>query len=128
MKAVGFLKSLPIEHEESLFDADLPDPQPLETDLLVEVEAVSVNPADAKRRVRTAIDKPHATPFVLGYDAVGIVKAVGDAAHGFAPGERVWYAGDANRPGSYAALQCVDHRIASKAPASASPEDRKSVV
>ncbi len=122
MKSVGFLKSLPIEHDESLLDVDLPDPQPLKTDLLVEVEAVSVNPADAKRRVRTAAEKPHETPFILGYDAVGIVQAVGEAVQGFAPGERVWYAGDANRPGSYAALQCVDYRIAARAPTSVSPE------
>ena len=122
MKAVGFVKSRPIEHDESLFDVDLPDPRPLDNDLLVEIEAVSVNPADAKRRVRTAVDKPHETPFVLGYDAVGIVRATGGAVRDFAPGERVWYAGDASRPGSYATLQCVDHRIASPAPASVSPE------
>ncbi len=122
MKAVGFLKSLPIEHGESLFDVDLPEPRPLESDLLVRVEAISVNPADAKRRVRTAIDQPHETPFILGYDAVGIVETAGAAVRGFAPGDRIWYAGDANRPGSYAALQCVDHRIASLAPTSVSPE------
>lgn len=122
MKAVGFLRSLPIDQEESLFDVDLPEPQPLGNDLLVAIKAVSVNPADAKRRVRTAVDKPHEAPFVLGYDAVGIVKAVGGAVQGFTPGDRVWYAGDANRAGSYAALQCVDHRIASLAPTSVSPE------
>ena len=122
MKAVGFLNSLPIEHEESLFDVELPEPQPRARDLVVEIEAISVNPADSKRRLRTAVENSHEAPFILGYDAVGIVQAVGDAARGFAVGDRVWYAGDPNRPGSYAARQCVDHRIAARAPRSVAAE------
>ncbi|NIZ59795.1 zinc-binding alcohol dehydrogenase family protein [Sedimentitalea sp. CY04] len=122
MRAVGFLNSLPIEEAESLFDVELPDPKPEVNDLLVEIEAVSVNPADAKRRIRTAVDTPHETPFILGYDAVGIVVECGANVTGFKPGDRVWYAGDANRPGSYASLQCVDHRIAAHAPKNVSPE------
>ncbi len=122
MKAVGFLKSLPITEADSLFDVEVPEPAPLANDLLVRIEAISVNPADAKRRIRTAVDTPHEAPFILGYDAVGIVEAAGDAVSGFEPGDRVWYAGDANRPGSYAELQCVDHRIAARAPTTAAPE------
>jgi NADPH2:quinone reductase len=127
MKAVGFLKSLPIDEADSLFDVDLMDPAPLENDLLVEIEAVSINPADAKRRLRTAVEKPHEEPFLVGYDAVGIVQATGNAVSGFSVGDRVWYAGDANRPGSYASLQCVDYRIASIAPKSVAPEQAASL-
>jgi zinc-binding alcohol dehydrogenase family protein len=127
MKAVGFLKSLPIDEVDSLFDVDLPDPAPLENDLLVEIEAVSINPADAKRRLRTAVETPHKEPFIVGYDAVGIVQATGSAVAGFSVGDRVWYAGDANRPGSYASLQCVDHRVASIAPKSVAPEQAASL-
>ena len=122
MKAVGFFESLPIAGEGSLLDVELPDPTPDGHDLLVEIEAISVNPADAKRRVRTAAETPHATPFILGYDAVGTVREIGAEVSGFAAGDRVWYAGDANRPGSYAAFQCVDSRIASLAPSSAAPQ------
>jgi len=122
MKAVGFLNSLPITEEQSLFDADVPEPVPLASDLLVDIEAISINPADAKRRIRTAPETPHAEPFILGYDAVGIVRATGAAVTGFNTGDRVWYAGDANRPGSYAEAQCVDHRIASIAPTNVAPE------
>ncbi|MEP1209840.1 MAG: zinc-binding alcohol dehydrogenase family protein [Rhizobiaceae bacterium] len=122
MKAVGFLNSLPISHADSLFEAELPDPKPLPDDLLVRIEAISVNPADAKRRIRTAVDQAHEEPFILGYDAVGIVEEMGESVSGFNLGDRVWYAGDANRPGSYASLQCVDHRIASLAPKSVTPE------
>ena len=122
MKAVGFYKSLAITDADSLLDVLLDDPEPGEKDLLVSVEAVSVNPADAKRRVRTAAEKPHKTPFLLGYDAVGIVRSCGRAVTGFEPGDRVWYAGDAKRPGSYGEMQCVDHRIVSRAPKGTSPE------
>ena len=122
MRAVGFLNSLPIDEAESLFDVDLPAPKPEVNDLLVKIEAISVNPADAKRRIRTAVDAPHEAPFILGYDAVGIVVECGANVTGFKPGDRVWYAGDANRPGSYASLQCVDHRIAAHAPKNVSPE------
>lgn len=120
MKAVGFLRSLPIDEADSLMDVDLPEPVLLPNDLLVEIEAVSVNPADAKRRIRTAAEQDHAEPFILGYDAVGVVRDLGAEVTGFSKGDRVWYAGDANRPGSYAALQAVDHRIASVAPSSVS--------
>ena len=102
MKAVGFYHSLPIEHPESLLDVVLPDPIPGPNDLLVEVRAISVNPADAKRRLGTAVDRPHKTPFILGYDAVGIVQELGAEVSGFKLGDRVWYAGDVDRPGSYA--------------------------
>ena len=127
MKAVGFLKSLPITQADSLFEAELPDPAPLTNDLLVRIEAISINPADAKRRFRTAADKPHEEPFILGYDAVGIVQATGDGVSGFKVGDRVWYAGDADRPGSYASMQCVDHRIASLAPTTVAPENASSL-
>ena len=121
MKAVGFYQSLPIENPESLLDLDLPDPQPGVADLLVRIEAISINPADAKRRIRTAVDTPHVDPLILGYDAVGVVEAIGSDVSGLNTGDRVWYAGDATRPGSYAELQAVDHRIAAKAPQSVSP-------
>lgn len=127
MKAVGFKNSLPIEEAESLIELDLPDPSPLDNDLMVEIEAISVNPADAKRRIRTAVDGPLDTPMILGYDAVGIVSAIGSAVEGFSVGDRVWYAGDANRPGSNASKQCVDHRISSLAPTSVSPEQAASL-
>ncbi|NKB54666.1 MAG: zinc-binding alcohol dehydrogenase family protein [Rhizobiaceae bacterium] len=127
MKAVGFLNSLPISHADSLFEVELPDPTPLANDLLIRIEAISINPADAKRRIRTAVEQPHEEPFILGYDAVGIVEKMGDAVSGFNTGDRVWYAGDADRAGSYASHQCVDHRIASLAPNSVSPESAASL-
>jgi zinc-binding alcohol dehydrogenase family protein len=118
MKAVGYLQSLPVDHPESLVDLTLPVPQPGPRDLLVRVSAVSVNPVDTKVRKNRAPQPQQ--PEVLGWDAVGTVEALGANVEGFAVGDRVWYAGAINRPGSNAELQLVDHRIAALAPKSLS--------
>lgn len=116
MRATIYNQSLPIDAPEALVDLELPDPAPGAKDLLVRVEAVSVNPVDVKIRAGVPPDGPR----VLGWDAVGVVEGLGDEVRGFAVGDRVWYAGDLNRPGSNAELQAVDARIASRAPTSLS--------
>lgn len=114
MKAVATLQPLPIDHPDALVDLSLPDPQPTGRDLRVRVAAVSVNPVDTK--VRRAARADGILPKVLGWDAVGVVDAVGDAVTLFKPGDRVWYAGDITRPGSNAELQLVDERLVGRAP------------
>ncbi|HEX7689110.1 MAG TPA: zinc-binding alcohol dehydrogenase family protein [Burkholderiaceae bacterium] len=116
MKAVGYHHNLPIDDPRALEDLELPAPQPGPRDLLVRVKAVSVNPVDTKVRRNTA--PPAGQAKVLGWDAVGIVEAVGPQAQGFAVGDRVWYAGSITRPGANSELHAVDARIVSKAPAS----------
>ncbi|MCG2584422.1 zinc-binding alcohol dehydrogenase family protein [Massilia sp. TS11] len=103
-----------------LRDLDLPVPTPGPYDLLVAVKAVSVNPVD--NRARRPRPNPPATPRVLGWDAAGVVTAVGAAVRGFRPGERVFYAGDITRPGSFAEYQLVDARLAGHMGARASFE------
>ncbi|RZI83094.1 MAG: zinc-binding alcohol dehydrogenase family protein [Rubrivivax sp.] len=119
MKAVGYFQSRSIDHPESLIDLTVPAPRPGERDLLVAVQAVSVNPVDTKVRASRAAAGDGA-PVVLGWDAVGTVLEVGSAVEGFAPGDRVWYAGDITRQGSNAQQQVVDARIVSRAPSSLS--------
>ncbi|SHI62358.1 zinc-binding alcohol dehydrogenase family protein [Roseomonas rosea] len=116
MRAIGYARSLPITEAEALVDIDLPAPEPRGRDLLVEVRAVSVNPVDTKVRMRAA---PEAGQHkVLGWDAAGIVKAVGPEARRFRPGDAVFYAGDLTRPGTDAELHLVDERIVGAKPAS----------
>jgi zinc-binding alcohol dehydrogenase family protein len=81
-------------------------------DLLVRVRAVSVNPVDTKvlGRLRDGQTKQ------LGYDAAGVVEAVGERASGFSVGDEVYYAGDISRPGSNAELHAVDSRIVAQKP------------
>lgn len=117
MKAIGFDRSLPIQESNSLFVFDASYPEAMPHDLIVKVSAVSVNPVDAKVRVRAAPDISLDTPRVLGYDAVGTVVKLGTAVTGFEVGDRVYYAGEINRPGSNATYQAVDSRLVAIAPA-----------
>jgi zinc-binding alcohol dehydrogenase family protein len=116
MKAIGYQNNLPATEAEALVDITLPDPAATGHDLLVEVRAVSVNPVDTKVRKSA---KPEAGQWkVLGWDATGIVKAVGPDVTLFKPGDRVWYAGSIARAGSNSELQLVDERIVGRMPAS----------
>jgi NADPH2:quinone reductase len=95
----------------SLVDLELPKPSPSGRDLLVKVEAVSVNPVDTKRR---AVERKD--PGVLGWDAAGTVAGVGKEASLFKEGDAVYYAGDVGRPGSNSEYQLVDERIVGRKP------------
>jgi zinc-binding alcohol dehydrogenase family protein len=118
MKAIGYSSERISTDVDCLLDITLPDPSPLEHDLLVAVEAVSVNPVDTKVRCR---EQPTPGAWrVLGWDAVGTVVSCGSAVQGFAHGDRVWYAGALQRPGCNSSLHCVDHRLAAHAPQSLS--------
>lgn len=117
MKAVVYTHARPVEAEDALIDADLPEPVPHRHDLLVEVKAIAVNPVDAKLRRHA---DPVGEPRVLGFDAAGIVRAIGPEVRHFGVGDAVWFAGSINRPGSYAELTLVDERIAARKPASLS--------
>ncbi|MEM8654236.1 MAG: zinc-binding alcohol dehydrogenase family protein [Pseudomonadota bacterium] len=121
MRAIGFAKNLPIDESEALVAIDLPDPVAKDRELLVEIQAVSVNPADAKlRQILPPLDDGH---HVLGFDAVGRVMSTGHGVAEFKPGDVVWYAGVLGRQGSNAERQIVDERIVSKAPTNLSAED-----
>jgi NADPH:quinone reductase-like Zn-dependent oxidoreductase len=78
MRAVGYKTAGPIDHPTSLHDIELPNPEAKGRDLLVEIRAVSVNPVDTKVRKRAGADDGGWK--VLGYDAAGVVAAVGPEA------------------------------------------------
>jgi NADPH2:quinone reductase len=92
-------------------EIDLPKPSPEGHDLLVKVEAVSVNPVDYKQRKAGS-----PTPRVLGWDAAGTVEAVGKEVTLFKPGDAVYYAGDVTRPGCDSEYHLVDERIVGRQP------------
>ncbi len=118
MKAIGYIKSLPITDPESLTDIELPQPIASGHDLLVKINAIAVNPVDYKIRQRMSpTDGNHK---VIGWDAVGEVVATGDQATQFKPGDLVFYAGDLNRQGSNAEFQLVDERLVGAKPKSLS--------
>jgi NADPH:quinone reductase len=118
MKIVSFHKSLPISEPDSLLDLTAETPKPASRDLLVEVRAVSVNPVDAKIRSGGGPGRPAGQLQILGWDAAGVVAAVGSGVKLFKPGDEVYYAGAVDRPGSYAQFQCVDERLVGCKPGS----------
>ncbi|MEO3745352.1 zinc-binding alcohol dehydrogenase family protein [Plantactinospora sp. B5E13] len=118
MPAVGYRRSLPVNDPESLVDTELPVPVPGPHDLLVRVEAVSVNPVDTKVRANVAPAGDEIK--VLGYDAAGVVVAVGSEVTRFRVGDEVYYAGSIGRPGSNSRFHAVDEHVVGHKPTSLS--------
>ncbi len=116
MKAIGLRHYLPVTDEASLIDLELPKPQAQGRDLLVSVRAVSVNPVDVK--VRAPKDGVEEPARILGWDAAGVVEAVGPDVTLFSPGDEVFYAGSITRPGTNSEFHLVDERIVGRKPAS----------
>ena len=122
MKVVGIERYLSVDDPQCFVDTELPKPEPSGHDMLVNVKAVSVNPVDTKIRSGRgqAEDKVENPVRVLGWDASGVVEAVGPDVSLFKPGDEVYYAGDITRSGSYSQFQLVDERIVGSKPTSLS--------
>lgn len=116
MKAIAYQKPHPVDHPELFSTIELDQPIAQGRDLLVEVKAISINPVDIKVRQRTPENNEDWK--ILGRDAVGIVKQVGNAVQNYKVGDEVFYAGTINRNGSYAEFQLVDERIVGHKPKS----------
>jgi len=123
MKAIGFTTSLPITDPNSLFEFETEKPTPEGHDLLVKIEAVSVNPVDFKVRQNSAKNTVLDRPKIIGWDAAGVVEAIGDKVTLFKAGDYVYYAGDITKQGSNAEYQTIDERIVGKKPVSLSAEE-----
>jgi zinc-binding alcohol dehydrogenase family protein len=114
MKAVGYKTSLPIDAPDALIDFETAKPEPLGRDIRVAVKAISANPVDYKVRKRA---QPPAGEFkILGFDAAGVVDAVGPDVSLFKPGDEVWYAGSIQRQGTNSEFHLVDERIVGHKP------------
>ena len=123
MKAIAAFGGLPCSDPAAFALVDLPDPEPGPHDLLVQVEAVAVNPVDTKVRAGLPGPEAGAPPRLLGWDAAGVVEAIGNAVERFAPGDRVWFAGDISRPGCNGERVLVEEAICSRRPANLSAAD-----
>lgn len=118
MKAVAYKTPGSIDREDALQDITLDTPKAEGRDLLVKIMAVSVNPVDSKLRLK---QEPEGSEWrVLGFDAAGIVEAVGSEVQNFKPGDAVFYAGSIARPGTNSEYHLVDERIVGRKPASLS--------
>lgn len=118
MKAVAYKTPGTIDREDALQDITLDKPTATGHDLLVKIHAVSINPVDTKQR--KAVAPPDGGWRVLGFDAAGVVDAVGPEVKNFKPGDAVFYAGTINRPGTNAEYHLVDERIVGRKPSTLS--------
>lgn len=116
MKAVGYKTAGALDRPNSLIDLEIDKPTAAGRDLLVRVQAVSVNPVDYK--IRQSRPPEGDAPAILGWDAVGEVVSTGDDVILFKAGDLVWYAGAINRSGTNAEYHLVDERIVGKSPTS----------
>lgn len=111
MKAFGALNS----SIDSIIEFETPIPQPAADEILVRVRAVSLNPVDTK--VRKSLGAENLTnPRIFGFDAAGIVEAVGSDVKQFAIGDEVFYSGDVTRAGSNAEFQTVQAALVARKP------------
>lgn len=122
MKAIGARQFFPAGDPQCLVEFEAEMPVPGAHDLLVKVLTVAVNPVDTKVR-KLLGENLQDPPRILGFDAAGVVTAVGAEVSGFSAGDEVFYAGDVTRPGSNAEFQAVDARLVAKKPASWTFED-----
>src|SRR5688572_117152 len=99
MKAIALQRYLSVDDPECLVDIELDRPVATGRDLLVRVEAISVNPIDTKVR-RSKLGSTESMPRVLGWDVSGVVEGVGSEVTHFQPGDCVYYAGSIARPGA----------------------------
>jgi NADPH2:quinone reductase len=104
---------------EMLVPADVPLPALTDTQVLVDVAAVTVNPVDITTRVGVAIPEKDARfPMVLGWDVAGTVLATGATVNALEVGDRV--AGMVFQPidqrGTYAKYVSLDADLLAKVP------------
>ena len=116
MKAVGLYKYLGIDQADSLLDLEMAKPGPVEREVLIRVHAVAVNPVDTK--MRAPQDKVEESPRILGWDAAGVVEAVGPDVTLLRSGDEVFYAGSFVQPGCNSEFHLVDERIVGRKPQS----------
>ncbi|SRR5579884_266310 len=85
---------------------EVPDPTPGATEILVDVEAISIEGGDTLNRWQGQLTR---VPHVVGYQCAGAVLAVGPEVTSFAPGDRVVTVG---LDGSHAERRVVDQSLA----------------
>jgi NADPH2:quinone reductase len=106
MKAAHILEPGPADQ---IIYGDLDTPSPGETEVLIKVGAVAVNPVDTYLRSgNVPMELP--MPYIVGCDLAGTVEAIGSKVTRFQPGDRVWGSnqGLLGRQGTSAEYASVD--------------------
>lgn len=108
-------------------ERDVSKPAPRAGEVLVRVQASSVNPVDYKIR-RNGTWAGIEPPAVIGYDVSGVVEAVGDDVQDFAVGDEVFYTPEIpGQGGSYAEYHVAHEKIVARKPANLSHQEAASI-
>lgn len=102
---------------EVLEYADAPDPAAKTGEIVVEVHAVSLNPADWK--VREGLRKNDVKarfPHIPGRDFSGVVRETGDGVSDFQAGDPVFAVNEQGREGAYAEAIAIPEALAARKP------------
>lgn len=108
--------------------AEMPEPDPRDDDVLVEIHAAAVNLLDAK--VRDGEFKPilpYRPPFILGHDVAGIVVRVGSKVRGFKPNDEVYARPRDGRIGTFAQSIAMNEADVALKPKNLSMEEAASI-
>lgn len=108
--------------------AEMPDPQPGPTEVLVRIEATAINLLDSKvRDGEFKLFLPYRPPFILGHDLAGTVVRVGAQVQGFLEGDQVFGRPRDHRIGTFAEFIAVDQADLALKPASLTMEQAASI-
>lgn len=104
---------------------DMPLPEPGPGEVRIAVYAAGVNPVDAKVRQGALYNRPqgqvkHTLPLILGWDAAGIIDAVGAYTSHFSVGEAVFVRPDIRHNGAYAEYLVVEENLVAPMPSNLS--------
>jgi NADPH2:quinone reductase len=114
---------------ENIRFGDVPEPKLGDSQVLVRVKAVAVNPIDTY--IRSGMIKMELpSPFIVGSDLAGNVERVGAKVTRFKPGDRVWGSnqGLLGRQGTFSESAAVDENYLYTTPSGVSDEDAAAIA
>lgn len=99
---------------DDLYIGDIREPSPGPGELLIDVKAAGINPADWK--IVQMGFPGWQFPKAIGLDAAGVVTGIGENVTGFARGDRVYYHGSFAGLGAYAERVVTRSHVVAKLP------------
>jgi NADPH:quinone reductase-like Zn-dependent oxidoreductase len=113
---------------DSMRAGDMPDPEPREDDVLVQIHAAGVNLLDSKiRNGELKRILPYRLPLILGHDVAGVVVRVGSRVRRFTPGDEVYARPADGRIGAFAEFIAIKDEDVAIKPKALSMEDAASM-
>ncbi|GAB3359142.1 NADP-dependent oxidoreductase [Lysobacter tyrosinilyticus] len=107
---------------------EMPEPQVRDHDVLVAIDAASLNPLDAKiRDGEFKLILPYRLPLILGNDVAGVVVGVGSKVRGFKPGDEVYARPSKDRIGTLAEFIAMNEADVALKPKNLTMEEAASI-